>query len=141
MVEYSPDFRFYITTKLRNPHYLPELQGKVTLLNFMITQEGLEDQLLGIVVAMNRPDLEEAKDNLVLQSAANKKKLKEIEEQIADVQEQVEGVKSGAKLEAAMSTLKKTIEEEKVNMRKQLEELEELEERRDAGQAGGAGGS
>ena len=29
-VEYSPDFKLYITTKLRNPHYLPELSTKVT---------------------------------------------------------------------------------------------------------------
>ena len=53
-IEYSSDFRLYITTKLRNPHYLPELSVKVTLLNFMITPEGLEDQLLGIVVAKER---------------------------------------------------------------------------------------
>jgi len=46
-VEYSENFRFYITTKLRNPHYLPEVSVKVTLLNFMITPEGLQDQLLG----------------------------------------------------------------------------------------------
>ncbi len=43
-VEYSENFRFYITTKLRNPHYLPEISVKVTLLNFMITPEGLQDQ-------------------------------------------------------------------------------------------------
>ena len=54
VIEYSHDFRFYITTKLRNPHYLPEVATKVTLLNFMITPEGLEDQLLGIVVAKER---------------------------------------------------------------------------------------
>lgn len=53
-IEYSKDFRFYITTKLRNPHYLPEVATKVSLLNFMITPEGLEDQLLGIVVAKER---------------------------------------------------------------------------------------
>ena len=66
-------FRFYITTKLRNPHYLPETSVKVTLLNFMITMEGLEDQLLGIVVARERPELEEEKSQLILQSAENKK--------------------------------------------------------------------
>ncbi len=54
VIEYSCDFRFYITSKLRNPHYLPEVATKVTLLNFMITPEGLEDQLLGIVVAKER---------------------------------------------------------------------------------------
>jgi dynein heavy chain len=36
-----------MTTKLRNPHYLPETAVKVALLNFMITFEGLQDQILG----------------------------------------------------------------------------------------------
>jgi dynein heavy chain len=84
-VEYSEVFRFYITTKLRNPHYLPEISVKVTLLNFMITPLGLEDQLLGIVVKEERPDLEEAKANLIMESAANKKKLQEIEDQILHI--------------------------------------------------------
>jgi len=56
IIEYNADFRFYITTKLRNPHYLPEVATKVLLLNFMITPEGLEDQLLGIVVTKERSD-------------------------------------------------------------------------------------
>lgn len=43
----SENFRFYVTTKLRNPHYLPEISVKVTLLNFMITPEGLQDQVPG----------------------------------------------------------------------------------------------
>lgn len=54
IIEYNSDFRMYITTKLRNPHYLPEVATKVTLLNFVITPEGLTDQLLGIVVAKER---------------------------------------------------------------------------------------
>jgi dynein heavy chain, axonemal len=53
------DFRFYITTKLRNPHYLPEVSTKVTLLNFMITFEGLSDQLQAIVVQKEKPELEQ----------------------------------------------------------------------------------
>uniref|UniRef100_A0AAY4BTU9 EF-hand domain-containing protein n=1 Tax=Denticeps clupeoides TaxID=299321 RepID=A0AAY4BTU9_9TELE len=84
-IEYSPDFRFYITTKLRNPHYFPETSVKVTLLNFMITPEGMQDQLLGIVVARERPDLEEEKQALILQGAENKRQLKEIEDKILEV--------------------------------------------------------
>ncbi|KAJ3106842.1 Dynein heavy chain 7, axonemal [Phlyctochytrium planicorne] len=91
VIEYSESFRLYITTKLRNPHYLPELSVKVSLLNFMITPEGLEDQLLGIVVAKERPELEEEKTQLILQSADNKKKLKEIEDQILHILSSAEG--------------------------------------------------
>lgn len=69
-----------MTTKLRNPHYLPEVSTKVTLLNFMITYEGLSDQLLGIVVAKENPDLELKKEQLVVESAKNKNKLEEIED-------------------------------------------------------------
>ncbi|XP_028848515.1 dynein heavy chain 12, axonemal isoform X2 [Denticeps clupeoides] len=91
VIEYSSEFRFYITTKLRNPHYLPELATKVSLLNFMITPEGLEDQLLGIVVAKEKPELEEERNALILQSAANKKNLKEIEDKILETLQSSEG--------------------------------------------------
>ena len=91
MIEYSPDFRFYITTRLRNPHYLPEVSVKVTLLNFMITPLGLEDQLLGIVAAKEKPELEEKKNDLILESAENKKQLKEIEDKILEVLSSSEG--------------------------------------------------
>ena len=90
-IEYNDQFRFYITTKLRNPHYLPEVSVKVTLLNFMTTPDGLEDQLLGIVVAKERPDLEEEKTKLVLQGAENAKQLKEIEDKIIEVLSTSEG--------------------------------------------------
>ncbi|XP_040459651.1 dynein heavy chain 7, axonemal [Falco naumanni] len=90
-IEYAPEFRFYITTKLRNPHYLPETSVKVTLLNFMITSEGMQDQLLGIVVARERPDLEEEKQALILQGAENKRQLKEIEDKILEVLSASEG--------------------------------------------------
>lgn len=48
-IEYDNNFRFYITTKLANPHYLPEVCILVTLVNFTVTPSGLEDQLLASV--------------------------------------------------------------------------------------------
>lgn len=42
-VDYNNDFKLYITTKLPNPHYLPEICIKVALVNFTVTPEGLED--------------------------------------------------------------------------------------------------
>ena len=50
-----------LQTKLANPHYKPEMQAQATLINFTVTREGLEDQLLAEVVATERPDLEETK--------------------------------------------------------------------------------
>lgn len=85
VIEYSSAFRFYITTKYRNPHYLPEISTKVTLINFMITYEGLNDQLLGILVKKERLELEEEKERLILEGASNKKMLFDIEQKILQV--------------------------------------------------------
>ncbi|KAM3963287.1 dynein heavy chain at 62B [Aphomia sociella] len=82
VIEYHPNFRLYMTTKLRNPHYLPEIFNKVTLINFALTKEGLEDQLLGIVVAKERPDLQEKREKLIIQGAANRAALKQVEDDI-----------------------------------------------------------
>jgi dynein heavy chain len=51
----------------------------------MITPQGLEDQLLGIVAAKEKPELEEKKNELIVESAHNKKQLKEIEDKILQV--------------------------------------------------------
>ena len=143
VLNWSDSFRLYITTKLPNPHYLPETAVKVTLLNFSITREGLTDQVgvyvwlgvrgrglgaasgaglteqlcacnepqciaaaavcwrlckvkpaqqrhgvglplfivqvLGCIVAAERPELEEEKSRLVVQGAENARQLQEIE--------------------------------------------------------------
>ena len=84
-IEYSDQFRFYISTKLRNPHYAPETAVKVSMVNFMITPEGLEDQILGKTVALERPDLQQQKEELVLDGAANSRKLSEIEDKILEI--------------------------------------------------------
>lgn len=45
-IDYNPNFKLYMTTKLTNPKYLPEIYIQVNLVNFSITKVGLEDQLL-----------------------------------------------------------------------------------------------
>ena len=50
VISYDPKFKFYLTTNLRNPHYTPEVSVKVSIMNFLITPDGLEEQLLGVLV-------------------------------------------------------------------------------------------
>ena len=54
-IPWNDQFRFFMTTKLTNPHYAPEVCVKVSLINFAITFVGLEDQLLGVVVVEEMP--------------------------------------------------------------------------------------
>lgn len=81
-IEYNSNFRFYMTTKLSNPNYSPEISSKANIINFAVKEQGLEAQLLGIVVRNEKAELEEEKDRLVLSIAANKNKLNELEDQI-----------------------------------------------------------
>ncbi|KAJ3105519.1 Dynein heavy chain 6, axonemal [Phlyctochytrium planicorne] len=82
MVEYDRNFKLYITTKLSNPHYLPEVCIKVTVINFTVTKIGLEGQLLADVVKLEKPELEEQRNSLIVSIANDKKQLKDIEEKI-----------------------------------------------------------
>ncbi|CAM6094963.1 unnamed protein product [Calypogeia fissa] len=91
IIPYHKNFKFFITTKLRNPHYAPEVSVKVTLLNFFVTPEGLEDQLLGNVVTKERPDLAEMKTQLTLSNASMKRELKELEAKILYLLSNAEG--------------------------------------------------
>jgi dynein heavy chain len=81
-VPYHSDFRFFMTTKLRNPYYTPETAVKVTILNFAITQDGLCEQLLLSVVTEERPDLAELKNRLTVQNSLMKKQMEAIESTI-----------------------------------------------------------
>lgn len=74
-VEYDLRFRLYLSTRLPNPHYLPEACAKVNLVNFAITRKGLEDQLLSELLQRDRPELEEARDRLVVTIASDKRQL------------------------------------------------------------------
>ncbi|KAL0272756.1 UNVERIFIED_CONTAM: hypothetical protein PYX00_005613 [Menopon gallinae] len=81
-VPYNDDFRLYLTTKLSNPHYTPEVSVKVLLVNFALVPSGLQDQLLALVIMQERPDLEEARSMIVVSTAQMKQELVEIEDRI-----------------------------------------------------------
>lgn len=64
-IEIMSNFKLYLQSKLINPHYKPEICAFCTIINFIVTESGLEDQLLASVVRVEKPDLEATKEELV----------------------------------------------------------------------------
>ncbi|KAL4429302.1 hypothetical protein ABPG74_002288 [Tetrahymena malaccensis] len=85
IVDYSKQFKLFLTSKLRNPHFTPEISTKLTLINFTITKEGLEDQLLEICVQKENPSDENQRVQLIIQNHKYQQQLEDIEKQILEV--------------------------------------------------------
>lgn len=90
-IEYNPKFRLILHTKLPNPHFKPEMQAQTTLINFTVTEDGLEDQLLADVVAKERPDLEEQRSSLLKTQNDYTINLKTLEDSLLEALTRAEG--------------------------------------------------
>jgi dynein heavy chain, axonemal len=80
VVEWDENFRLFFTTKLANPHYSPEIMGKTMIINYGVTMDGLANQLLNVVVANERPDLERQWADLVTEMSENAQLLVSLED-------------------------------------------------------------
>ena len=83
-ISVSSDFKLFLITKLSNPHYTPEIMAKTTVINFSITMDGLEEQLLNEVVRFEYPSIEETRKSLVESMNKNKITLKQCEDSLLD---------------------------------------------------------
>ncbi|XP_068620608.1 LOW QUALITY PROTEIN: dynein axonemal heavy chain 10 [Battus philenor] len=81
-VDYDPHFRLYLTTKLANPQFNPAAYAKAVVINYTVTVQGLEDQLLSVVVRAERSDLEEQRESLIMETSANKSLLSGLEDSL-----------------------------------------------------------
>jgi dynein heavy chain len=98
-VEYDPGFRYayafelsaarcglltftvacvcsmYVITRLPNPAFSPELQSKTTVVDFTVTMDSLEEQLLGLVIQHEQHVLEDQLHQILNSVNANTKVL------------------------------------------------------------------
>jgi dynein heavy chain, axonemal len=84
-VNFNPDFRLFMTSKLPNPHFLPDVFIKSTVINFTVTLDGLEDQLLVDVVKHENPEVERQRDEIILSISIDKKVLKQCQDKILEL--------------------------------------------------------
>jgi len=83
-MDYDDKFMLYMTSRLANPHFSPELAAKTTIINFTVIQSGLEQQLLGRVLSKEQKSLEEQLTQLLEDVTENTKTLQEFDKQLLE---------------------------------------------------------
>jgi dynein heavy chain len=131
-LDYDDNFRLYMTTKMPNPHYLPEVCIKVTLINFSVTFKGLEDQLLGDVVVREKPEVERKRDEVVVTMDKDQRTLKQIEITILKLlsESQIEEILDEDYLINILEDSKKTSKEISARIEQSVEVENEINETR-----------
>jgi len=78
-IEFNPNFKMFLTCRLGNPSFSPELSAKTTIIDFTVTQTGLEQQLLGRVISKEQKALEDSLNTLLTDVNQNKKDLQRLD--------------------------------------------------------------
>jgi len=90
-MDYDERFRLYMTSRLANPLFSPELAAKTTIIDFTVTQNGLEQQLLGRLISKEQKSLEDTLQQLQEEVTMNTKTLKNYEDLLLDQLANTEG--------------------------------------------------
>lgn len=84
-VKMSDGFRLYLTSNAKSLDFISELSGKLNIINFIFASNGLEENLLDILVLKENPYLREERDELLHNKLQDKAKLIEHEDAILSV--------------------------------------------------------
>ncbi|TPX71761.1 hypothetical protein SpCBS45565_g00838 [Spizellomyces sp. 'palustris'] len=83
-LDWSDGFYLFITTKLPNPNWSPEMYAKCSVIDFTVTHKGLEEQLLGRVIMREKQELETERAKLLEEVNSNKRKMKQLEDNLLE---------------------------------------------------------
>jgi len=131
-VDWNDNFRMYLVTKLSNPRFSPEVAAKTMIINFTVTMQGLEDQLLNVLLKHEREDLQNQREDLIQTISRNTITKVELEDAMLKELQNAEGnILDNEKLISTLKDIKtKTaaITEQLAESKAAAEEMEKMTE-------------
>lgn len=89
--DYDMKFRLYMTSRMSNPLWSPELAAKTTIIDFAVTITGLEQQLLGRLISREQKQLEDQLNGVKESVNLSKKTLAKLEADLLERLANAEG--------------------------------------------------
>jgi len=131
--DWDDKFRLYMTSRLANPHFSPELSAKTTIIDFTVTQGGLEQQLLSRLISKEQKSLEDQLTQLQQDVTSNTKVLQDLEDQLLFQLATTEGSllddDSVVEVLANIKTKSKEVNEKLIESKEQRIEINEIREK------------
>lgn len=131
-IDINGGFRLYLTTKLSNPNYSPEVSARTSVIDFAVTMKGLEDQLLGRVILSEKAELELERNKLIISVTENKRQMERLENELLYKLTTVEGnIIEDVGLLNTLTQTKRTATEVENELRISAEMNQKINEARD----------
>jgi len=131
-ISFDPNFYLYMTSRLPNPHFSPELSANTTVIDFTVTLKGLEQQLLGRVLNMEQRVLEETLAALREEATNNTKNLQLFGKQLLDRLSNADGnLLDDTKLIEVLANTKAKAKEVEGKLAEAKERTIEIDEKRE----------
>ena len=87
LIPWSVKFKLHLSTTIPNPHYSPETFVKVTIVNFGITPQGLQEQMMTLLINNEMPELEQRKNAILIENFESLAELTATEDKILNALE------------------------------------------------------
>jgi len=81
-IQYDPKFKLILHTSMGNPHFKPEIQAQTVLINFSLTHQGLQEQLVNLVMEKEHPTLAELRVTIMRERNECQVQLKQLEDDL-----------------------------------------------------------
>ncbi|MCQ2815661.1 MAG: AAA family ATPase [archaeon] len=110
-IDFSVSFNMFMVTRDSSCHFTPDLCSRVTFLNFTITPSSLQNQILSILLKSERPEVDKAKEEIMVEQRAFKVQIRNLEEELLVALNSEGNIIENEKVMTQLETIKKKSKE------------------------------